>query len=152
MKNNNEEEKKVILKEENKMIGTLELHTYFRGFKAELGYSINPRYQGKGYATEAAIEAIIWGFEDLGLARIECATYTHNISSQKVLEHLSDSKQMFEKSKDEFRAIQKRIDKLLKNKSEDTFIGVAPHSVCSSHRRLFKILAKYCKKNNIFSC
>lgn len=78
----------VILKEENKMIGTLELHTYFRGFKAELGYSINPRYQGKGYATEAAIEAIIWGFEDLGLARIECATYTHNISSQKVCEKL----------------------------------------------------------------
>lgn len=78
----------VILKEENKMIGTLELHTYMRGFKAELGYSINPRYQGKGYATEAAIEAIIWGFEDLGLARIECTTYTHNFSSQKVCEKL----------------------------------------------------------------
>lgn len=78
----------VILKEENKMIGTLELHTYFPKFKAELGYSINPRYQGKGYATEAAIEALIWGFEDLGLARIECSTYTHNYSSQKVCEKL----------------------------------------------------------------
>lgn len=78
----------VILKEENKMIGTLELHTYVRGYKAELGYSINPKYQGCGYATEAAIEAIIWGFEDLGLARIECSTYTHNISSQKVCEKL----------------------------------------------------------------
>lgn len=78
----------VILKEENKMIGTLELHTYIRGYKAELGYSINPMYQGKGYATEASIEAIIWGFEDLGLARIECSTYTHNISSQRVCEKL----------------------------------------------------------------
>ena len=79
----------VCLKEENnKMIGTLELHTYLRGFKAELGYSINPKYQNKGYATEAAIEAIIWGFEDLGLARIECSTYTHNFSSQKVCEKL----------------------------------------------------------------
>ena len=78
----------VILKSENKMIGTLELHTYIRGYKAELGYSINPKYQGKGYATEAAIEALIWGFEDLGLARIECTTYTYNNPSQRVCEKL----------------------------------------------------------------
>lgn len=54
-----------------------------------------------------------------------------------------------ESSKIEFRSIQKRIDKLLKNKSENTFIGVAPHSICSVHKRLFKTLVKYCKKNNI---
>ena len=78
----------VILKEENKMIGTLELHTYIRGFKAELGYSINPKYQGFGYATEASIEAIIWGFEELGLSRIECTTYTYNKPSQRVCEKL----------------------------------------------------------------
>lgn len=54
-----------------------------------------------------------------------------------------------ETSKEEFRSIQKKIDKLLKQKSENTFIGVAPHSVCSVHKRLFKTLVKYCKKNNI---
>ena len=52
-------------------------------------------------------------------------------------------------SKEEFRIIQKKIDKLLKQKSENTFVGVAPHSVCSVHKRLFKTLVKYCKKNNI---
>lgn len=52
-------------------------------------------------------------------------------------------------SKEEFRNIQKKIDKLLKQKSENTFVGVAPHSVCSVHKRLFKTLVKYCKKNNI---
>ena len=52
-------------------------------------------------------------------------------------------------SKEEFRTIQKKIDKLLKQKSENTFVGVAPHSVCSVHKRLFKTLVKYCKKNNI---
>ncbi len=52
-------------------------------------------------------------------------------------------------SKEEFRNIQKRIDKLMKQKSENTFVGVAPHSVTSVHKRLFKILVKYCKKNNI---
>ncbi len=54
-----------------------------------------------------------------------------------------------ESSKEEFRNIQKKIDKLLKQKSENTFVGVAPHSVCSVHKRLFKILTKYCRKNNI---
>ena len=54
-----------------------------------------------------------------------------------------------ETSKEEFRNTQKRIDKLLKQKSENTYIGVAPHSVTSVHKRLFKILSKYCKKNNI---
>lgn len=54
-----------------------------------------------------------------------------------------------ETSKEEFRSIQKKIDKLLKQKSDNTFVGVAPHSVCSVHKRLFKILVKYCRKNNI---
>lgn len=61
-------------------------------------------------------------------------------------ELFSDSR---ETSKEEFRTIQKKIDKFLKNKSENTFIGLAPHSICSVHKRLFKILAKYCKKNNL---
>lgn len=78
----------IILKSEDKMIGTLELHTYIRGFKAELGYSVNPKYQGNGYATEAAIRALIWGFEELGLRRIECSTYLNNFASQKVCEKL----------------------------------------------------------------
>lgn len=54
-----------------------------------------------------------------------------------------------ESSKAEFRTIKKKIDKLKMQKSDNTFIGVAPHSVCCVHKRLFKILMKYCKKNNI---
>ncbi len=54
-----------------------------------------------------------------------------------------------ETSKEEFRTIQKKIEKLRKQKSANTFIGVAPHSVCCVHKRLFKILIKYCKKHNI---
>jgi len=54
-----------------------------------------------------------------------------------------------ETSKEEFHAIKKKIDKLKMQKSDSTFIGVAPHSVCCVHKRLFKILVKYCKKHNI---
>ena len=45
-------------------------------------------------------------------------------------------------SKEEFRAIKKKIDKLKMQKSENTFVGVAPHSICCVHKRLFKILVK----------
>lgn len=68
------------------------------------------------------------------------------IKTYLFFELFSDSAQT---SKDEFRSIQKKIDKLLKQKSDNTFVGVAPHSICSVHKRLFKILVKYCKKNNI---
>ena len=54
-------------------------------------------------------------------------------------------------SKEEFRAIKKKIEKLMMQKSENTFVGIAPHSVCCVHKRLFKILVKYCKKHNILT-
>lgn len=78
----------VILKEENKMIGTAELHTYTRNHKAELGYTISPYYKNNGYATEAAKVVIKWGFEVLRLKRIECTTFPKNISSIRVCEKL----------------------------------------------------------------
>lgn len=75
----------IILKENKKMIGTVELHTYIKGFKAELGYTLNPAYRHQGYATEASEKMLHYGFMDLGLKRIEAATYTTNIPSSNVL-------------------------------------------------------------------
>ena len=54
-----------------------------------------------------------------------------------------------ESSREEFYSIEKKIEKLNKQKSDSTFVGVAPHSVCCVHKRLFTILEKFCKKNNI---
>lgn len=68
------------------------------------------------------------------------------IKTYLFFELFSDS---VESSKEEFRAIQKKIEKFKNQKSENTFIGVAPHSVCCVHKRLFRILVKYCKKYNI---
>ncbi|NLD26382.1 MAG: GNAT family N-acetyltransferase [Acholeplasmataceae bacterium] len=78
----------VVWKENNKMIGTIELHTYVRGHKAELGYTINPDYWGKGVACEASKYVIAWGFESLGLKRIECTAFTDNHQSRRVCEKL----------------------------------------------------------------
>lgn len=78
----------IILKKEDKMIGTVELHSYIRGFKAELGYTINPKYWGNGYAYEASKAMLHWGFMVLGLSRIECTTFVNNLQSKRVCEKL----------------------------------------------------------------
>lgn len=78
----------IILKENRKMIGTVELHSYIKGFKAELGYTLNPAYRGFGYATEASKAMLHFGFMDLELRRIEAATYITNIDSINVLQRL----------------------------------------------------------------
>lgn len=78
----------IIYKENNKMIGTVELHTYTHDFKAELGYTVNPEYWGQGIAVEASFKALEWGFRILNLKRIECNAYVENYSSQRVCEKL----------------------------------------------------------------
>lgn len=78
----------IILKGINKMIGTCELHSYISNFKAELGYTINPSYWGKGYAVEASKKIITYGFEKLNLKRIECMCFPNNSQSKRVCEKL----------------------------------------------------------------
>lgn len=79
----------VVLKSNNKMIGTCELHSYFPGFKAELGYTINPKYWGCGFATEAGYAMTEWGFRVLKLKRIECCCFLSNEQSKRVCEKLN---------------------------------------------------------------
>ena len=78
----------ITLKSSGKMIGTIELHSYVEGFKAELGYTINPNYWGHHYAVEASIEVLKWGFNTLKLKRVECTCFTTNHNSQRVCEKL----------------------------------------------------------------
>lgn len=78
----------IVLKKEDKMIGTVELHTYVKGFKAELGYTISPYYWGHGYAVEASKQVIKWGFTELELKRIECCCFADNAQSKRVCEKL----------------------------------------------------------------
>ncbi|MGZ4810936.1 MAG: GNAT family N-acetyltransferase [Thermoanaerobaculia bacterium] len=54
--------------------------------KAEIGYWIGVPYWGRGYATEAVGALIRYGFEVLGLNRIESNHFTRNPSSGRVME------------------------------------------------------------------
>lgn len=56
--------------------------------KANLGWAINPQFQGKGYATEAASALIDFGFETLGLSLIYATCDSRNLASARVMEKL----------------------------------------------------------------
>lgn len=55
---------------------------------ANLGWAINPEFQNRGYATEAAKALIEFGFKDLGLSVIYATCDTRNAASFKVMEKL----------------------------------------------------------------
>jgi RimJ/RimL family protein N-acetyltransferase len=56
--------------------------------QGELGFTLNPRFQGRGYAREAAEAMLRLGFEGLGLHRIFAACDTRNTASWGLLTRL----------------------------------------------------------------
>ncbi len=56
--------------------------------QADIGYEINPRYWGKGYASEAAGAVVQFGFETLQVHRIWAECLAENRASARVLEKL----------------------------------------------------------------
>ncbi|GMG96537.1 GNAT family N-acetyltransferase [Tepidimicrobium xylanilyticum] len=52
----------------------------------EIGYGINPKYEGKGLMTEAVSAIVRWASEQPGVLFIEAETEPDNIASQRVLE------------------------------------------------------------------
>jgi RimJ/RimL family protein N-acetyltransferase len=57
----------------------------------EIGYRLERPAWGRGYATEAAREAVRYGFERAGLAEIVSMTATGNLRSQAVMKKLGMS-------------------------------------------------------------
>ncbi|MGE0528891.1 MAG: GNAT family N-acetyltransferase [Bdellovibrionales bacterium] len=55
---------------------------------ANLGWAVNPEFQCKGYATEAALALIEFGFQRLNLSVIYATCDTRNAPSYKVMEKL----------------------------------------------------------------
>lgn len=78
----------IVLKETEKMIGTIDFRIEETHKKAELGYTVNKDYWGKGYATEAGKMAIQLGFEVFGLQRIFAFHDVRNPASGKVMEKM----------------------------------------------------------------
>lgn len=80
----------VCLKENDLLIGGCGIRRETeQSHIANLGWAINPEFQNKGYATEAAQALIEFGFKKLNLSVIYATCDTRNTPSYKVMEKLS---------------------------------------------------------------
>ncbi len=79
----------IELKSEQRLIGAIRVTVKDeRNRTADFGYSLNRRYWGRGYATEAAHAMLDTGFRRLGIHRIFAMCDTRNIASFRVMEKL----------------------------------------------------------------
>ena len=76
----------VTLKENGKMIGTCGFTSFSeRHAVCEIGYVINPAFQGRGYATEAAFCVMSFAFTALDIERVEARHMEGNYVSAAVM-------------------------------------------------------------------
>lgn len=79
----------IVRKEDGVFLGTASLWNFkFAHRYAEIGYLIGREFWGNGYAPEAMLEVLRFGFETLDLNRIEADTDPRNQNSIRVLQKL----------------------------------------------------------------
>jgi len=79
----------ITLKGEGQLIGNCGIRLDSAGAReADMGYELDPRYWGQGYATEAAGAIVQFGFSQLKLHRIWSWCIAENIDSARVLEKI----------------------------------------------------------------
>lgn len=79
----------ICLKGTNEMIGDIGIHFSRDGDgQAEIGYTLSPLHQGKGYATEAVKAILGYLFHELGMHRVTASVDPRNTPSAAVLTRL----------------------------------------------------------------
>lgn len=79
--------KAIVLKENDKMIGTIDARIFGDGLKdAEFGYCLNPKYWNKGYMSEALKAFIKALHEEHGIENIFGCFERENIASKRVMQ------------------------------------------------------------------
>ncbi len=78
-----------VLKGETAVIGTCGFHTLSkRHHRAEIGYELHPTYWRQGIASEAIKAILRFGFQEMGLHRIEANVDPNNNASASLLRKL----------------------------------------------------------------
>jgi RimJ/RimL family protein N-acetyltransferase len=78
----------VLLKTADRLIGHMVFHPWEAPQTYEIGWVFNHTYHGQGYATEAAVAVLHYGFETLHLHRIIATCQPQNVASWRVMEKL----------------------------------------------------------------
>lgn len=84
----------VALKGASQLIGTACIWNIKKeNFRAEIGYTLHPDFQGKGYMTEAMKTVINFGYEKLHLHSLEAHVHAKNLASIQLLKRLHFEKE-----------------------------------------------------------
>lgn len=80
----------IELIDENKLIGAISIFdiSYFNK-RVEISYILNPKYQGKGYMTEALNTIIRFIFNELDFIRVQARCSEDNLPSEKVMKKIN---------------------------------------------------------------
>ena len=76
----------IVLRDGEQLVGAIGLRINKQVNKGELGYWVGRPYWNLGYATEATVAVLEYGFEELALNRISAAHLARNPSSGRVME------------------------------------------------------------------
>jgi len=102
----------VVEQQTDQLIGACSIEIVSqRNQTADLGYCVNKTRWNKGYATECARALVAYGFQQLGLHRIEATCRPANVPSVRVLQKAGMQKQG-----------HLRHHKLIRGKWEDSFL------------------------------
>ena len=89
MRNNLSYEFAVFLRDTGRYIGNVGLiNVSFEHNRADISYYIDKDYMNKGYATEAALEMLKYGFETFGFNKIQGVCMSCNPASRRVMEKI----------------------------------------------------------------
>ena len=79
----------IVLRDGGVYVGDVAFHwVSVQHRTGEVGFTLDPAFQGLGYATEASRALLDWGFGTFGLHRIIGRTEARNVASARVLEKL----------------------------------------------------------------
>lgn len=78
----------VVLKETNETIGWSGTWNLFETNEKEIGFAIAKEFWGRGYATEAAMVALNYSFENRDATRVVALAMPENLSSRRVMKKL----------------------------------------------------------------
>ena len=74
----------IVLRDSSHVIGSIDFKYVPRGGVTEVGYGLNPAYEGHGYMTEALNAFLVFG-QRLGARVVRADTLPDNLRSQNVL-------------------------------------------------------------------
>lgn len=76
----------IVLRDSGDLVGAIGLNIERQFNQAELGYWIGKPFWNRGYATEATIAVVRYGFNSLDLNRIASRHFTRNPASGRVMQ------------------------------------------------------------------